>query len=395
MVSIIYHPKSGFYVFDSHARNSFGMPDINGKAVLLNLRSIVSLENYFQMLATAVNASFFEVVSVTFHNLNSSESQEFTLNINDKKRKLSHKLYIESEQQQQLKKPCQFVANKLKNKSECQVEKQLPKMQCKAKIYENERESERKEQLLIMRLNEAKKRANETEFERENRLKKRRQNAAKKLANEFEPERMERLARKRQDKATRIRNETEMKRTERLRKRRMQEMNKRQHLKYDKKKYLAEFNVSNGSIYEQTWAKMNMNRFHESTKFLMKQCKVCFETWPVKLVSLSENFTCARCSRDKKLPKRFSKENGMIPSAVPRELQGLTQTEEMLIARALPMMRVYVKPGGQRGYSGRCINLPQRVEELASKLPRYPKDLAIIVVQMKGKNNSTKDMKVR
>ena len=26
-VSIIYHPKSGFYVFDSHARNSLGMPD--------------------------------------------------------------------------------------------------------------------------------------------------------------------------------------------------------------------------------------------------------------------------------------------------------------------------------------------------------------------------------
>ncbi len=127
----------------------------------------------------------------------------------------------------------------------------------------------------------------------------------------------------------------------------------------------------------------------------MKQCKVCFETWPMKSVSQSEHFICVRCSRDKKLPKRFSKENGMIPSIVPRELQGLTQTEEMLIARALPLMCVYVKPGGQRGYSGHCINLPQRVEKLASKLTRYPKDLAIIVVQMKGKNNSAKDMTVR
>ena len=85
----------------------------------------------------------------------------------------------------------------------------------------------------------------------------------------------------------------------------------------------------------------------------------------------------------------------MIPAAIPRELQGLTQTEEMLIARALPMMCVYVRPGGQRGYSGHCINLPRRVEHFASKLPRYPKDLAVIVVQMKGKNNSTKDLKVR
>ena len=70
----------------------------------------------------------------------------------------------------------------------------------------------------------------------------------------------------------------------------------------------------------------------------------------------------------------------MIPSAVPKELQGLTQTEEMLIARALPMMRVYVRPGGQRGYSGHCINLPQKVEQLASKLSRV-KTLSSLVVE--------------
>ena len=58
----------------------------------------------------------------------------------------------------------------------------------------------------------------------------------------------------------------------------------------------------------------------------------------------------------------------MIPSPVPHELQGLTQIEEMLIARALPIMRVYIKPGGQRGYSGHCINLPQNVKELATSL---------------------------
>ena len=61
----------------------------------------------------------------------------------------------------------------------------------------------------------------------------------------------------------------------------------------------------------------------------------------------------------------------MIPSSVPKELQELTQIEEMLIARAF--MRVYVKPGGQRGYSGHCINLPQDISKLAESLPRYPK----------------------
>ena len=77
----------------------------------------------------------------------------------------------------------------------------------------------------------------------------------------------------------------------------------------------------------------------------------------------------------------------MIPSPVPTELQNLTQVEEMLIARALPIIRVYIKPGGQRGYSGHCVNLPQNVKELATSLSRYPKDLSVIIVKVKGKDN--------
>ena len=85
----------------------------------------------------------------------------------------------------------------------------------------------------------------------------------------------------------------------------------------------------------------------------------------------------------------------MIPSCVPHELQNLTQIEEMLIAHALPIMRVYIKPGGQRGYSGHCINLPQNVKELAMSLPRYPKDLAVIIVKAKGRENTFRDVTVR
>jgi hypothetical protein len=67
----------------------------------------------------------------------------------------------------------------------------------------------------------------------------------------------------------------------------------------------------------------------------------------------------------------------------------------MLIARALPIMRVYIKPGGQRGYTGHCVNLPQNVKELATSLPRYPKDLSVIIVKVKGKDNSFRDVAVR
>ena len=83
----------------------------------------------------------------------------------------------------------------------------------------------------------------------------------------------------------------------------------------------------------------------------------------------------------------------MVPSRVPQELQNLTQVEEMLIARAVPIMRVYIKPGGQRGYSGNCINLPQNIRGLATSLPRYPKDMAVIIVKIKG--NTFKDVNVR
>ena len=89
----------------------------------------------------------------------------------------------------------------------------------------------------------------------------------------------------------------------------------------------------------------------------------------------------------------FSSNN--IPSSLPNELLGLTQIEEMLIARALPIMRVYVKPGGRRGYIGHCINLPEKVSELANSLLRFPPDIPIIIVTMKGKDNAIKDVLVR
>ena len=139
--------------------------------------------------------------------------------------------------------------------------------------------------------------------------------------------------------------------------------------------YLSQFDVAtHGNLHDQSWAKSNMSKFHNATRFIVCQCIICYEAWPLKSKpKCLDKYICSRCSRDKKTPKKFSAENLMKPSPVPPELQGLSQTEEMLIARALPIMRVYIKPGGQRGYSGHCINLPQNVEELAYSLPRYPK----------------------
>ena len=139
-----------------------------------------------------------------------------------------------------------------------------------------------------------------------------------------------------------------------------------------------------------------IQKFHNSMEFRIFQCKVCQEAWPPASKPKNHNdYICSQCARDKTHPKKFSAQNFMVPSKVPSELHDLTQVEEMLIARALPVMRVYLKPGGQRAYHGHFINLPQDVSEFASSLPHYPKDLSVLIVKMKGKDNSTRDVTVR
>ena len=80
--------------------------------------------------------------------------------------------------------------------------------------------------------------------------------------------------------------------------------------------------------------------------FVICHCTICKEAWPLKSKPRSPDiYVCSQCARDNKSPQKFSHENSMIPSPVPHELQDLTQVEEMLIARALPIMRVYINLG--------------------------------------------------
>ncbi len=68
---------------------------------------------------------------------------------------------------------------------------------------------------------------------------------------------------------------------------------------------------------------------------------------------------------DKKNPKKFSRENNMLPSAVPFEFQNLTQCEEILISRAFPITQVYTKAWDSLGYKGHVINFPNNVQHIA------------------------------
>jgi hypothetical protein len=54
------------YVFDSHARNCYGMPDPNGTAVVMKFADIYKLEEYLCSISLELNSELFEIVPVEF-----------------------------------------------------------------------------------------------------------------------------------------------------------------------------------------------------------------------------------------------------------------------------------------------------------------------------------------
>ncbi len=85
----------------------------------------------------------------------------------------------------------------------------------------------------------------------------------------------------------------------------------------------------------------------------------------------------------------------MDPGTVPTCLESMTQIEEMLIARACPIMSVYRKHGGQRGYRGHVLNLPQNIQEFIKKLPVPVHSLPILIIKRHGAENTTAEFRVR
>jgi hypothetical protein len=110
-----------------------------------------------------------------------------------------------------------------------------------------------------------------------------------------------------------------------------------------------------------------------------------------ELTHKESTYQCTRCKRDKKDPNMYSPENDMHPGVVPPCLQNLTQVEEMLIARACPIMCVFHKHGGQRGYKGHVVNLPQNVQGFLDTLPANVNDLPLLIVRRQGAHDTYAD----
>ena len=152
-------------------------------------------------------------------------------------------------------------------------------------------------------------------------------------------------------------------------------------------------------LSKQKVATQEARKFHQALKMIIKLCCVCHEAWPVQRrskTSKKKDYTCTRCLKDKKIPKKFSKENCMVPSSLPPQLKGLTQCEEMLIARSFPVMLVYTRPGaGYLSYKGHVITLPHNVQKIATVVPNLVQDIPIVRLQCKGIAEKSRDFTVR
>ncbi|KAJ1518875.1 hypothetical protein ONE63_011522 [Megalurothrips usitatus] len=107
-------------------------------------------------------------------------------------------------------------------------------------------------------------------------------------------------------------------------------------------------------------------------EFKVWTCDQCHES------SLRNTHTNQKCVH-KDLCWQFSNINNMNPGEVPEELQGLTFTEEQLIARVHPMITVFKLKGHQYGYKGNIINFCQDVKSFAKVLPHNINDLSSII----------------
>jgi flagellar biosynthesis GTPase FlhF len=286
-VAVFKTSGENFKIFDSHARDLYGMPHQLGKCVLLSVEGITNLVVYFQNTIPrnpGMHMIPFEVKGVIV-SLPNCEMEKDTV--------------MSSMQNSENASAEQTVLEK-QNKLEKSRNYQRKKRAC-------ETESERQVRLENARKYHNLKRTEETEIERQIRLEKDREYSKRKRA--------ETVAEK----------QSQSENSKQSRKNKTATMSQ--------ENYLKEFDTNkNGSIQEQSWAKANITNFYKSIQLYISQCKICHEAWPLKSKTrLPSDYVCLRCSRDKKSPQKFSVENSMIPSPIPQQLQGLTQVEEMLL----------------------------------------------------------------
>ena len=101
----------------------------------------------------------------------------------------------------------------------------------------------------------------------------------------------------------------------------------------------------------------------------VQMCHVFLELYVgIQACNSSKGPMCVQCPREGS-NHRFLARNHMDPGTQPNVLEDLTEVEEMLIARASPILHVMHSIGGQYKYRGHTISFPQEIKDVAKTLP--------------------------
>ena len=236
--------------------------------------------------------------------------------------------------------------------------------------------------LQTLRTNQVQRLINETEQERNLRLQIARDNTARRIEVETNEERQNRLQLLQQNGAM------------------YKENDRLQHQQHQNNRdsYLSNaWRNAEQPLHEQQWVQTEMPNFHRTmNKLDHRRCVTCKEAWPTNNGFTLQIFECLRCKRDKGNPKLLSQESDMDPGSLPTALQGLTDIEEMLIARACPIICVFIgNMEDKGGYKGHVLNLPQDIQGFLSRLPPNVAQLPYLIIRKHGADNTHRDCSVR
>ncbi len=182
-----------FYVFDSHARDSYGMPDPNGTAVVMKFCNIHELEQYLYCLSIELHSNIFEVVPEQLNICKASKQK--TKHVNDQEYQ-NKRLSVETEgaTQARLSKASQYKKRKQSEETNSERQIRLQKeRESKKRKQSEETDSERQVRLQKERESKKRKRSEETDSERQVRLQKDKMSKKRKLSEESDSERQVRL----------------------------------------------------------------------------------------------------------------------------------------------------------------------------------------------------------
>ena len=204
VMALIRHIDNRIYVFDSHARNEYGMPDDNGTAVVMKCCDITALDQYLSTLAGCLNSQFFEIMPVTFSINNITQSL-----INSNQRNLQREKCLHTAQMYNKKKIIEETPleretrlekmrayRKKRKLTESPLEKQnrldVNNKRKKKRISE-ETQSQRQARLNALKVYNKKRISAETESERQTRLNSYKVYNKKRISAETDSERQTRL----------------------------------------------------------------------------------------------------------------------------------------------------------------------------------------------------------